>query len=325
MFRHVVRMALALTLVAVGSLFFGVPADAKPSDGAGRLTFMRQDPLGHWQVWVANTDLTGARQLTHENAESGWPVWSPNGQKIAFDTNQADPNPDDETFINDVFTMSADGSSVTNLTGSLGGEAGDPGWSPNGSLIAFEVLGDPQKQGIYVMRPDGSHVRRITAVPPGFDSDRAARFSPDGRRLVFTRFAGDDQGSALFTTDLRGHTTQITSFAIHAGDAVWSPHGKQIVFEAYPEPTSFGDVYVVNSNAKHLRNVTQNAPGDGSADPVWSPDGRKILFLQGLRVQQDSRVLGLAIMRSDGSNRHFIEDHPIESHQPDWVHPRVSR
>ena len=328
MFRHVVRLALALTLVVVGSLFFGMPADAKPSDGTERLTFMRQDPLGYWQVWVANTDLSAARQLTHENANSGWPVWSPNGRKIAFDSDRTDPNLNDETFINDVFTMNADGSSVTQLTDSRAGSSGDPGWSPDGSLIAYQSDGGayPEKQGIYVMRADGSNVRRVTALPAGLDADRTPRFSPDGRRLVFTRYTRDG-GSALFTTDLRGHTNQITSFAIRAGDAVWSPHGEKIVFEAAgTEPRSRGDVYVVHSNGKHLRNLTRNALGDeGSADPVWSPDGRKILFLQGLHLQQDSRVLGLAIMKSDGSNRHFIEEHPIESHQPDWVDPRTSR
>ena len=328
MFRHVVRLALAWILVVVGSLFFGMPADAKPSDGTGRLTFMRQDPLGYWQVWVANTDLSAATQLTHENANSGWPVWSPNGQKIAFDSDRTDPNLNDETFINDVFTMNPDGSSVTQLTDSQAGSSGDPGWSPDGSLIAYQSDGGayPENQGIYVMRADGSHVRRVTTLPAGLDADRTPRFSPDGRRLVFTRYTRD-QGSALFTTDLRGHTTQITSFAIRAGDAVWSPHGRKIVFEADgPELGSRGNIYIVNSNGKHLRNLTGfvAGSGDGAADPVWSPDGRKILFLQGLQ-QQDSRILGLAIMKSDGSNRHFIEDTPIESHQPDWVHPRTSR
>jgi hypothetical protein len=67
-------LVLTLTLVAVGSLIFGVPADAHPSHRTGRFTFMRQDPLGDWQVWVANADLSGARQPTHENAYSGWPV-----------------------------------------------------------------------------------------------------------------------------------------------------------------------------------------------------------------------------------------------------------
>ena len=66
------------------------------------------------------------------------------------------------------------------------------------------------------MRADGSHVRRITTVPAGFDWDGSPRFSPDGRRLVFTRMTRG-QGAALFTTDLRGHTTQITSYATGQG------------------------------------------------------------------------------------------------------------
>jgi Tol biopolymer transport system component len=317
--RRLVRFALALTLVALGSVVFGVPADAHPSGRDGRLTFMREDALGHWQVWVSNADLSASKQLTHENADSGWPVWSPNGQKIAFESTRTDPNPNDATEINDVFTMNADGSSVTQLTVSRLGPSGDPGWSPDGKLIAYESDAGsyPLNQGIYVMWADGSHVRRVTTLPTdGEYWDHAARFSPDGRRLVFTR---DGEGSALFTTDLKGHVTQITSFAVGAGDAVWSPRGEEITFEAYSGPTSRGDVYVVHSSGGNLRNLTRNAPGDGASDPVWSPDGRKILFLQGLQQPDSSRVLGLAIMRFDGSNRHFIEDNPIESHQPDWL------
>jgi len=287
---------------------------------------MRPDSLGHWQVWVSNADLSAARQLTFENANSGWPVWSPNGKKIAFESDRTDSNPNENPEINDVFTMNPDGSSVTQLTDSLVGPSGDPGWSPDGSLIAFESDAGayPKNQGIYVMRADGSHVRRLTTLPSPasadgpvgtFDIDGSARFSPDGHQLVFTRLKRGQEG-ALFTTDLKGHTNQITSYAIGAGDGVWSPHGDRIVFEAHD-----GNVHVVNSDGKHLRNLTHYAPEQqgGGADPVWSPDGRKILFLQGIVQQQGSpRVLGLAIMRSDGSDRHFIEDYPVESHQPDW-------
>jgi len=304
------------------------PATMTPTLNPNRKTdmvaFMRPDMDGHWQVWVANSDLSAAKQLTFENANSGWPVWSPNGRKIAFDSDRSDPNPADESFINDVFTMNADGSSVTNLTKSRGGVSGDPGWSRDGSLIAFESDGDgyPHGQGIYIMRPDGSDIRRVTSLPAHASFDHAPRFSPDGTRLVFTR---DADGSALFTTDLNGHTAQITSFAIGAGDAVWSPDGQRIVFEAYPDPTSRGDVYVVNSNGKRLRNLTENALGDGSADPVWSPDGSKILFLEGRHIPQPDRTIGLAAMSADGSDRHFIEDNPIESHQPDWIRASDTR
>jgi Tol biopolymer transport system component len=287
----------------------------------GLLTFMRKDSAEFWQVWVANTDLTGQRQLTHEAANSGWPVWSPDGRNIAFDTDRGDPDPGDATVINDIFTMNPDGSGLKNLTGSKD-FSGDAGWSPDGSLIAFDSdRGDyPAQQGIYVMNRDGTDARRVTSLPSGASNDLAPRFAPDSRHLVFTRYGGDEDfgNSALFTVDIRGrHLLQVTTFAIGAGDADWSPDGNRIVFEASPSPTSHGDIYTMNANGRHLRNLTLNQPPNGSADPVWSPDGRKILFLQAI-LHDNQFTAGLATMKPDGSDRHFISSTPMVEHQPDW-------
>ena len=38
----------------------------------GRLTFMRQDHDGFWQVWTSNPDLTAEHQLTSGHVNSGW-------------------------------------------------------------------------------------------------------------------------------------------------------------------------------------------------------------------------------------------------------------
>ncbi|MET0695206.1 MAG: hypothetical protein ABWY56_14835 [Propionibacteriaceae bacterium] len=327
---YLVRALLVLTLAAGLSawLWPTAPADAHPSRERGRLTFMREDAHGFWQVWVSNADLSGARQLTFGDVGSGWPVLSPDGRRIAFDSDRSDPDPADGVAVYDIFVMNADGTGVKQLTDSKRGPSGDAAWSRDGSRIAFQSDGGayPSGQGIYVMHADGSHVKRITTLPSGFDVDHSARFSPDGKRLVFTRDAPNNAGSALFTTDLKGRTKQITSFDIRAGDAVWSPRGERIVFEAEgTEPGGPGDIYAINANGRQLDNLTnyRNA-GDGSSDPVWSPDGRKILFLQRLQTSGESHRLGLAVMRADGSGRHFIRDTPDESHQPDWqnVRPR---
>ena len=316
---------LRVVLVLAAAIVTGAlttSSQATPPGKNGRIAFMRKDEGGHWQIWIAGRRLEGARQITSGAADSGWPVWSPDGRKLAFDSSRTDPKPNDSTAINDVFTMNPNGSNVTKLTDSVGASA-DAAWSPDGSLIAFDAdRGDAtSQQGIYVMRPDGSDVRRVTTRPAGYQADLAPRFSPDGRWLVFTRYRGSGRSekAALYVVRLDGTgLRRLTTFAIHAGDADWSPQGKRIVFEAYPSPRSYGDVWVIGVNGRGLRNLTRNPPGEaGSADPVWSPDGTRILFLDNRVVRGKGRT-GLATMRPDGSARTFLSRANIESHQPGW-------
>jgi Tol biopolymer transport system component len=90
------------------------------------------------------------------------------------------------------------------------------------------------------------------------------------------------------------------------------------VFEAYPNPDAFGDIYVVAAGGGRARNLTRNPVGEaGSADPVWSPDGRKILFLDNRYVNGVGRT-GLATMSPDGTGRAFVSSANVEEHQPDW-------
>jgi hypothetical protein len=91
-------------------------------------------------------DGTGLRVITRHGAR--WPAWSPTGT-LAFS------NADDQ------YRMQIDLK---------------PAWSPDGNWIAFRRDGD-----IYVMRSDGSRVRRIVA---------AARQAPAHPDRVWTELSG---------------------------------------------------------------------------------------------------------------------------------------
>lgn len=41
--------------------------------------------------------------------------------------------------------------------------AGDPAWSPDGELIAFRNANSRSGYGLYVIRPDGTHLRRVAS------------------------------------------------------------------------------------------------------------------------------------------------------------------
>jgi TolB protein len=240
---------------------------------------------------------------------------------LAFDSSRTDRTPDDSRHVNDVFVMKPDGSGVKKLTDSKG-VSGDAAWSPNGSLIAFDADRGNRKglSGIYVIDANGRKLRRVTDPRPPL-SDYKPRFSPDGTHLVFSRARGtaDHAPAALFTVRLDGSGLhRLTSYALRVDDSDWSPDGKRIVVEAYPNPGAYGDIYVVDATGGRPLNLTRNPAGQaGSADPAWSPDGRKILFLDNRVVNGVGRT-GLATMKPDGSDRQFISSKNLEAHQADW-------
>jgi Tol biopolymer transport system component len=318
--RPTIRFALGV--LALGVLVTTPPAVATSPGKNGRIAYMVTDAAGHWQVWVANADLSGAEQLTRGAYDSGWPVWSPDGKQLAFDSSRTDHAPNDSRHVNDVFVMKPDGSGARRLTDSKG-VSGDAAWSPNGSLIAFDADrgNSTGLSAIYVMPSHGGKLQRLSDPRPPF-SDYKPRFSPDGTRLAFSRARGtaDHAPAALFTVRLDGSGMhRLTSYALRVDDSDWSPDGKRIVLEAYRNGNAYGDVYVVGADGGTPVNLTHDTTGQ--ADPIWSPDGQEILFLDNGHVNGVGRT-GLATMKPDGSDRHFISNENLEVHQADWQSSR---
>ena len=232
-------LLLTTTVIAVQ------PVSATLAGVNGRISFMRHDASGFWQVWTANPDLSASRQITAGAYDSGWPVWSPDGKRLVFSSTRDDTK--GSGAISDIFVMNADGSGVTKLTSSTGWSQ-EPAWSPRGDLIGFQSdMGLwPDLQGVYVIRPDGTGLRRVTSLPVGTRRSYyhgGPRFSPDGRSLEYQviRLGRDTpegyvgELSALYVVGVDGSNPhRITPWNLKAGDADWSPDGKHIVFEANP-------------------------------------------------------------------------------------------
>jgi TolB protein len=121
---------------------------------------------------VIRPDGTGRRVLPH--TEGGeYPSWSPDGSRIAFNSNL--------TGDHVMYIARADGSEVVDL--SRVGEGWQVDWSPNGRSILFTSHRDHPDNytDVYVMRPDGSGVHRLT-----HNSSYTPAWSPDGGHIVLS-------------------------------------------------------------------------------------------------------------------------------------------
>ena len=228
----------------------------------------------------------------------------------------------------------------------FGGENAEAYFSHDGKWLTLQSTRDGRTcDQQYVMRVDGSNVRRIS---DGRGKTTCGWFFPGDNRLFFASSSAHDSACPprpdpskgyvwpldrydIYTVNRDGsNLKRLTNYDVYTAEGVLSPDGSRIVFTSLKD----GDleIYTMNADGTDVRRLT-NTPGyDGGA--WWSPDGKQIVYranhptdsaelktyrdLLGQRLVRPSRV-ELFLMNADGSNQRQITHLGGANFGPSWT------
>jgi Tol biopolymer transport system component len=295
-----------LLLVAIGSVEL---ADAQYPD-VGKLAFRQVTPgapANTSEIWMMNAMGSNPTRVTCNTRDDLASAWSPNGQMIAFYSQQVVGGlPSQFIYLINVNEGCGPGILLT--------EGRFPSWSPNGQKIAFD-RGHLGVRDIYVRDlADGTEVQLTN--DPAFPRNLRTDWSPDGMKIVFARaLQAAENIEDIYVMNADGSDVTPLTFD-HAGNngPKWSPDGQRIVFQSNRNGND--EIYVMDADGTNQTRLTFfSIDGRDANQPDWSPDGQKIVF----HCETPESIFQLCTMNADGTDVTQITNLPTSSAFPDWT------
>ena len=247
---------------------------------------------GEWIVFTAETsgqsdlyrvhpDGTGLEQLTSHPAFDDQGALSPDGRRVAFVSTRAQGTAD--LWVKDLVS-----GLERNLTDHSSGNF-RPSWSPDGAWIAFtsDRDADPgynpgmwehlQSTGVYIIRPDGSDLRRLTRQGGVAGSPS---WSPDGDQILFYE---TDEVGAYLAKSARSRT-EIASVDVTTGTRTTYTASNETKLS--PSWLSNGRIgYASRADGergglrvRHANRRVDTIIAGPLRNPSWSPDGSQVVY-----------------------------------------------
>ncbi|WP_223788978.1 TolB family protein [Marinicella meishanensis] len=243
------------------------------------------------------------------NIETSYPHWSPDDQKIVFQSNRMDDD-------SEIYVMNSDGTGIQRLTNSPGHD-GSPIWSPDGQKILFSSTRDGNYE-VYIMNADGTDPVNLTNHPA---NDGHPNFSPDGKNIIFnsnrsmdledypTTAYTADANIDLYEMDIDGNDVRrVTDYESWDSYPDISPDGQKIAFRRrlltdMGSTTGNSEVFIANRDGSQAFNLSNYPEHDGW--PAWSPDGHLVAYASEREREGNWQIYTI---KPDGSDRRRITE-----------------
>ncbi|MEK7448129.1 MAG: hypothetical protein AAB019_01455, partial [Planctomycetota bacterium] len=207
---------------------------------------------GNANIYVMNSDGTNQTRLTKHPAEDWIPAWSPDGQKILFQSHRDNKK--------GTYLMDGDGKNQKILLEQEIFEGLGPLWKPDGQEIIF--LSRPNDlSGVIIVNLFNTEIKRISKDEW---QKIASGWPADTKKLIFG--VKENNNYEIYIMDIFCQEEKnITENKGNDGWPMWGPDGKSIAF--YSNRNGRWGIYVMDSQGGNIRGLSIK----DDYDPAWSP------------------------------------------------------
>ena len=202
----------------------------------------------------------------------------------------------------------------------------DPQISPDGSKVIYTLVNVNKKKdgydtALWIVPASAGPARQLTDGP----RDSGARWSPDGRRIVFQRALeknGKPEPPQLYILPMDGGEARaLTDIPKGAGAPVWSPDSKRLAFTSRAIDKDFAtkDKEEDKSDVRVITRAVYRMNGQGYLESdrpnhIWTIPAPEILDAPQKAKQVTSGQFdeGSVFWSRDGAKLFFISDHVLE-------------
>lgn len=212
------------------------------------------------------SELETSVALMAKVGSCGSPSFSPDGKNLVFVCNlSGSPQ---------IWSAATEGGWPTQLT-ALEDPVGGLRWSPDGKWLAFTVApGGGMNVQVYLMRPDGKDMRRIT--PGGRETNSAGVWSRDSRWLAWTSNRKNPRSLSAYVFDVNtGESTEVADLEGTGMVLDFSPGRRQAVIGRLRNRGS-NDLYVRDLESGQETLLTPHQGPGSFGGGVFSPDGSMV-------------------------------------------------
>ena len=171
------------------------------------------------QTWLYDLSRETLTRLTFEGDLNLNPIWTPDGKRIAFNSNKEG--------VANVYWQLADGSGRAERLTTSEDTQFPMSWSPDGQQLAFVEVSSTTGYDIWVLRLSDRKAQPFLRTP---FNESAPRFSPDGRWLAYI---SDESGRyEIYVQPYPGPGGKWQISTEGGTEPVWNPNGRELFYRS---------------------------------------------------------------------------------------------